>query len=83
MTVLAVLVVIILTHNLGYFFPVTSNYLNQVDYFVETTYNQFMGYRPPVNPDPMVHNMKGASLGILGLIGVIMISVLALFKVIA
>lgn len=77
---LAVIVVMALTHNLATFFPVTSNYLNQIDYFIEATYNQYMGYRVPTNPDPMDHSARGIQIGLLGLIGFIALFVLALFK---
>lgn len=54
--ILALIIVLAMRGDLSYFFPVFSNYIRNIQFYLGTAYNQFYGYLPPVNPDPSVQS---------------------------
>ena len=50
--VLAVISVVALRGDLYHFFPTIWGYFENLHFYLGVIYNQFSGYRAPVNPDP-------------------------------
>ena len=73
---LAIITVLALRGDLEYFFPVLWSYVAATKYYFESLYNQFQGYRPPVNPDPSYQHLSQNrnQSNVLFLVGAICIS---------
>ena len=75
---LALIIVLAMRGDLSYFFPVIANYFRSLEYYLGTAYNQYYGYKPPVNPDPSVHPLFDNSMnftGSLSLIGMLLLTI--------
>jgi len=58
--ILAIISVLALRGNLYYFFPTLWGYFENLQFYLGVMYNQFNGYRAPVNPDPTEQNLSGS-----------------------
>lgn len=56
--VLAIISVLALRGDLYYFFPTLWGYFENFHFYLGVMYNQFNGYRAPVNPDPTEQNLS-------------------------
>jgi len=58
--ILAIISVLALRGDLYDFFPTLWGYFENLQFYLGVMYNQFNGYRAPVNPDPTEQNLSGS-----------------------